>query len=76
MCLVLFIAREAGCGGGARGPAFGVKARWLWDVLSGRLVQDTREEAFNPRLEIRVWSSRGGWGWGHGFGSRPHGGDS
>lgn len=55
-----------------------LKARWPWpwDVLSGRLVQVTREEAFNPRLEIWVWSSGGGRGWGHGIGSRPHGGDS
>lgn len=61
---------------GGRECSVEVKARWPQDVLSGRRVQDTREEAFNPRLEIRVWSWAGGWGWGHGFGSSPRGGDS
>ena len=39
-----------------RSPALWVKAGWLPAVLSGRLVGDIGEEAFNPHLEIGVWT--------------------
>lgn len=32
------------------------KRRWLGDRQSGRLVQDTREDPFNPSLEMWVWT--------------------
>lgn len=41
---------------GVQGAAVWVERRWHEDRQRGRPVRDTQEEAFNPGLEMWVWT--------------------